>query len=60
MERARYDFEVGNLYFNRKCTGAMMGIHPFGGLKLSGTNTKSGGPDYLQNFMETKAVGEKL
>lgn len=60
LERARYDFEVGNLYFNRKCTGAMMGIHPFGGLKLSGTNTKSGGPDYLQNFMETKAVGEKL
>lgn len=60
LERARYDFEVGNLYFNRKCTGAMMGVHPFGGFKLSGTNTKSGGPDYLQNFMETKAVGEKL
>ena len=39
---------------------AMMGIHPFGGLKMSGTNTKSGGPDYLQNFMEVKAVGEKL
>ena len=60
LERARYDFEVGNLYLNRKCTGAMMGVHPFGGLKLSGTNTKSGGPDYLQNFMEAKAVGEKL
>ena len=60
LERARYEFEVGNLYFNRKCTGAMMGVHPFGGLKLSGTNTKSGGPDYLQNFMEAKAVGEKL
>ena len=60
LERARYDFEVGNLYFNRKCTGAMMGVHPFGGLKLSGTNTKSGGPDYLKSFMEAKAVGEKL
>jgi 1-pyrroline-5-carboxylate dehydrogenase len=60
LERARADFEVGNLYLNRKCTGAMMGVHPFGGLKLSGTNTKSGGPDYLQNFMEAKAVGERL
>jgi 1-pyrroline-5-carboxylate dehydrogenase len=60
LERARYEFEVGNLYFNRKCTGALMGVHPFGGLKLSGTNTKSGGPDYLKNFMEAKAVGERL
>jgi 1-pyrroline-5-carboxylate dehydrogenase len=60
LERARFDFEVGNLYLNRKCTGAMMGVHPFGGLKLSGTNTKSGGPDYLKNFMEAKAVGERL
>ena len=60
LERSRYEFEVGNLYLNRKCTGAMMGVHPFGGIKLSGTNTKSGGPDYLQNFMEAKAVGEKL
>ncbi len=60
LERSRYEFEVGNLYFNRKCTGALMGVHPFGGLKLSGTNTKSGGPDYLKNFMEAKAVGERL
>ncbi len=60
LERARYEFDVGNLYFNRKCTGAMMGVHPFGGIKLSGTNAKAGGPDYLQNFMITKAVGEKL
>src|SRR5690606_22314862 len=43
LERARYEFEVGNLYLNRKSTGAMMGVHPFGGTKLSGTNTKSGG-----------------
>ncbi|HLT19198.1 MAG TPA: L-glutamate gamma-semialdehyde dehydrogenase [Thermomicrobiales bacterium] len=60
LERARYEFEVGNLYLNRKSTGAMMGVHPFGGTKLSGTNTKSGGPDYLKNFMEARAVGELL
>jgi 1-pyrroline-5-carboxylate dehydrogenase len=60
LERARYTFDVGNLYFNRPCTGAFMGVHPFGGMKMSGTNTKSGGPDYLQNFMVAKSVGEKL
>lgn len=58
LEKARYTFDVGNLYFNRPCTGAYMGVHPFGGMKLSGTNTKSGGPDYLQNFMVAKSVGE--
>lgn len=58
LERARYTFDVGNLYFNRPCTGAYMGVHPFGGMKMSGTNTKSGGPDYLQNFMVAKSVGE--
>lgn len=60
LERAREEFEVGNLYLNRKCTGAMMGIHPFAGVKLSGTNSKAGGPDYLLNFVETKAIGERL
>jgi 1-pyrroline-5-carboxylate dehydrogenase len=60
LERARAEYEVGNLYLNRKCTGAMMGVHPFGGMKLSGTNTKGGGPDYLLSFVEAKAVGEKL
>ena len=60
LERAGRELDVGNLYFNRKCTGAMMGVHPFGGMKMSGTNTKSGGPDYLVNFMEAKAIGEKL
>lgn len=60
LERAVREFDVGNLYLNRKCTGAMMGVHPFGGMKLSGTNTKSGGPDYLVNFTEAKAIGEKL
>jgi 1-pyrroline-5-carboxylate dehydrogenase len=60
LERARSDFAVGNLYFNRKCTGAMMGVHPFGGIKLSGTDSKAGGPDYLLNFVEAKAIGERL
>ncbi len=60
LERARREFDVGNLYFNRKCTGAMMGVHPFAGMKLSGTDSKAGGPEYLLHFMESKAVGEKL
>jgi len=60
LERARREFDVGNLYLNRKCTGAMMGVHPFAGMKLSGTDSKAGGPEYLLHFMEAKAVGEKL
>jgi 1-pyrroline-5-carboxylate dehydrogenase len=60
LERARTEYAVGNLYFNRKCTGALMGVHPFGGMKLSGTNAKGGGPDYLMNFLEPKAIGERL
>lgn len=60
LERARTEFEVGNLYFNRKCTGAMMGVHPFAGIKLSGTKSKAGGPGYLHNFVEAKAIGERL
>ena len=44
---ARQRFHVGNLYFNRKCTGAMVGAHPFGGFNMSGTDSKAGGPDYL-------------
>jgi 1-pyrroline-5-carboxylate dehydrogenase len=60
LERARDEFDVGNLYFNRKCTGAMMGAHSFAGMKLSGTNSKAGGPDYLLTFVDAKAVGEKI
>jgi 1-pyrroline-5-carboxylate dehydrogenase len=60
LERARDEFDVGNLYLNRKCTGAMVGVHPFAGIKLSGTNSKAGGPDYLLNFVEWKAIGERL
>ncbi len=60
MNRARRDFHVGNLYFNRKCTGAMVGAHPFGGFNMSGTDSKAGGPDYLYLFTQAKSVGEKL
>lgn len=58
LEKARYEFHVGNLYFNRGCTGAIVGYQPFGGFKMSGTDSKAGGPDYLQLFMEAKVVSE--
>jgi 1-pyrroline-5-carboxylate dehydrogenase len=60
LERARRDFHVGNLYFNRKCTGALVGVHPFGGFNMSGTDSKAGGPDYLLLFTQAKSVAEKL
>jgi 1-pyrroline-5-carboxylate dehydrogenase len=60
LERARSEFHVGNLYFNRKCTGAMVGAHPFGGFNMSGTDSKAGGPDYLLLFTQAKSVAEKL
>ena len=60
IERAIRDFHVGNLYINRKCTGAMVGAHPFGGFNMSGTDSKSGGPDYLYLFTQAKVVGEKI
>jgi 1-pyrroline-5-carboxylate dehydrogenase len=60
LERARRDFHVGNLYFNRKSTGAMVGAHPFGGFNMSGTDSKAGGPDYLLLFSQAKSVAEKL
>jgi 1-pyrroline-5-carboxylate dehydrogenase len=60
LTRAREEFHVGNLYFNRKCTGAMVGAHPFGGFNLSGTDSKAGGPDYLLLFTQGKSVAEKL
>jgi 1-pyrroline-5-carboxylate dehydrogenase len=58
--RAYRDFHVGNLYINRKCTGAIAGVHPFGGFNMSGTDSKSGGPDYLYLFSQGKSVGEKI
>jgi 1-pyrroline-5-carboxylate dehydrogenase len=60
LERARREFHVGNLYLNRKITGAMVGVQPFGGFNLSGSNAKAGGPDYLRLFMEMKTVAERL
>jgi len=60
LDRARREFHVGNLYFNRKCTGAMVGAHPFGGFNMSGTDSKAGGPDYLGLFTQAKSVAERL
>jgi 1-pyrroline-5-carboxylate dehydrogenase len=60
LERARREFHVGNLYFNRKSTGAMVGVHPFGGFNMSGTDSKAGGPDYLLLYTQAKVVGERL
>ncbi len=60
IERAIEEFHVGNLYINRKCTGATVGAHPFGGFNMSGTDSKSGGPDYLYLFTQGKSVGEKI
>jgi 1-pyrroline-5-carboxylate dehydrogenase len=59
LERARNEFHVGNLYLNRKCTGALVGVHPFGGFNMSGTDSKAGGRDYLGLFMQAKLVSEK-
>lgn len=59
LEQARYEFEAGNLYFNRKITGAIVGVQPFGGYNMSGTDSKAGGPDYLANFLQLKAVTER-
>ena len=60
IRKAREQFFVGNLYINRKCTGAMVGAHPFGGFNMSGTDSKAGGPDYLLQFLQAKAIGEKV
>lgn len=60
LEYARREFHVGNLYFNRKCTGALVGVHPFGGFNMSGTDSKAGGRDYLLLLTQAKSVSEKL
>jgi len=60
LELAKKEFHVGNLYLNRKCTGAIVGYQPFGGFNLSGTDSKAGGPDYLLLFMQGKTVSEAL
>ena len=60
IEKAANEFFAGNLYLNRKCTGALVGVHPFGGYNMSGTCSKAGGYDYLLLFMQTKIVVEKI
>ncbi|MCP4594642.1 MAG: L-glutamate gamma-semialdehyde dehydrogenase [bacterium] len=59
LERARHEFHVGNLYLNRKCTGALVDVQPFGGFNMSGTDSKAGGRDYLQLFMQGKSICER-
>jgi 1-pyrroline-5-carboxylate dehydrogenase len=60
LERARREFHVGNLYLNRKCTGAFVGVHPFGGFNMSGTDSKAGGRDYLLLFMQAKLSSTRI
>ena len=59
LECVRGEFHVGNLYLNRKCTGALVGVHPFGGFNMSGTDSKAGGPDYLPLFLQGKVISER-
>ena len=59
-KKAEREFFVGNLYLNRKCTGALVGVHPFGGFNMSGTDSKAGGRDYLLLFLQAKSIAEKL
>jgi 1-pyrroline-5-carboxylate dehydrogenase len=60
LEKAGATFHVGNLYYNRKCTGALVGVHPFGGFNMSGTDSKAGGRDYLLLFTQAKLISEKV
>jgi 1-pyrroline-5-carboxylate dehydrogenase len=60
IETARQQFFVGNLYVNRKCTGAMVGAHPFGGFNMSGTDSKGGGPDYMLLFLQAKSIAQRI
>ena len=60
LERGKRELFCGNLYLNRKCTGALVGVHPFGGFNMSGTDSKAGGREYLYLFTQAKAISEKL
>lgn len=60
LKKAEEEFHVGNLYLNRKCTGALVGVHPFGGFNMSGTDSKAGGRDYLLLFTQAKAIARKV
>ena len=59
IEKAKREFHVGNLYINRKCTGAMVDVHPFGGFNMSGTDSKAGSRDYLALFLQGKSIGSR-
>jgi 1-pyrroline-5-carboxylate dehydrogenase len=60
IDKAKQELLIGNLYFNRKCTGALVGVHPFGGFNMSGTDSKAGGRDYLLLFLQAKLMSEKI
>jgi 1-pyrroline-5-carboxylate dehydrogenase len=60
LRRAEDEFFVGNLYLNRKCTGALVGGQPFGGFNMSGTDSKAGGYDYLLLFTQGKLISRKI
>ena len=60
IDKAKKELLIGNLYFNRKCTGALVGVHPFGGFNMSGTDSKAGGRDYLLLFLQAKLMSEKV
>jgi 1-pyrroline-5-carboxylate dehydrogenase len=60
LDQAVREFHVGNLYLNRKCTGALVGVHPFGGFNMSGTDSKAGGREYLLQFMQGKSTSQKI
>ncbi len=60
IHKAKKLFHCGNLYINRKCTGAFVDVHPFGGFNMSGTDSKAGGRDYLLLFLQGKSVSEKI
>jgi len=60
LDRAREEFHVGNLYLNRRCTGALVGAHPFGGFNMSGTDSKAGGYDYLLLFLQAKMTSKRV
>jgi len=60
INTAKEQLLIGNLYFNRKCTGAFVGAHPFGGFNMSGTDSKAGGRDYLLLFLQGKLMSEKI
>ncbi len=60
IKRLKDECHVGNFYINRKCTGALVGVHPFGGFNMSGTDSKAGGRDYLLLFTQAKAISEVI